>query len=124
MKNIGKFGKVVRLYCTDCNSNTNHALAKPLSCDAQPTVFPKKEVNFRTFRKIAENSDVFTGKPPWWELHFNNVANLESISEILLKTDSTAEVSLHWFCKITFYQISENFLRDNINFLRATTILK
>ena len=45
-----------------------------------------------------------------WRLTFSNGAALESIPEILLKTDSTEEVFLHGFCKIALFKISEKFL--------------
>ena len=41
----------------------------------------------------------------------SEVAGLESISLILLKAESSAEVFLHGFHKIAFFKISENFLQ-------------
>ena len=48
---------------------------------------------------------------PWWNLFFSKNTGLESIHAILLKTNSTTGIIWHGFCKVPFFNISENFLR-------------
>ena len=70
----------------------------------------EKELLLDLSEEAQKNSVVFPGEQPLWRLTFSNGAALESIPEILLKTDSTEEVFLHGFCKMALFKISENFL--------------
>ena len=70
----------------------------------------EKELLLDLSEEAQKNSVVFPGEQPLWRLIFSNGAALESIPEILLKTDSTEEVFLHGFCKMALFKISENFL--------------
>ena len=64
---------------------------------------------------------------PWWKLFFSKDAGLESFPAILLKTNSTTGIIWHWFCKVPFFNILENFLRGItvISFIQEViTLLK
>ena len=64
----------------------------------------KIEARISPFRRIAENSDEFTRKPPWQKLLFKKIAVLEAIHVILLKTDSIREVFLYEFSKKALFK--------------------
>lgn len=46
------------------------------------------------------------------DIFFSKVTGLESIPAILIKSDSTPEVSLQILCKVALLKISENLLWD------------
>ena len=85
-----RFDKIGTLQCTGC-------------------YFTKNGVQFRSFWRSVENFDVSTKNFSWWKLLFSNVAGLESILVILLKSDSTTEISLREFYKIALFKVSEIF---------------
>ena len=80
-------------------------------CSVQPAILPKPEFTLGLNWRSAENSDVSTGKHPWWKFLFSKNAGLESIPVILLKTNSTTGNIWHGLCKVPLFSISENFLR-------------
>ena len=62
-----------------------NVLIKLRPCSTKPTILYKTEQNrahVRPFCRSAENSDVFTKKPPRWRLLFSKVAGLELIPAI------------------------------------------
>lgn len=54
-------------------------LTKLWPCSTDPTILPKNGAHVRPHSRNAENFDVFTGKSPWWRLHFRKVPGLEFI---------------------------------------------
>ena len=92
------FSKAVSLQCTDCTSTIG------------PPVHSTQFYQNQSW-KSAENSDIFTGKRPGWKFLLRKSAGLESISVILLKTDSITGVFWHEFSQVPLFKILEKFLR-------------
>ena len=70
------------------------------------------EARFRPLWRSTENPDVFTGKLPQWKVLFSDVADLECIPAILLKTDSTTDYFRHGACQVALFKISDIYLRE------------
>ena len=87
-----RFDKVAALQCTSHN-------------------FTKTGIHVRSSGRITYNFYVSTAKPPWWKLFFSKVADVEFISTILPKTDSTRETFRHRFGKIALFKILKSFQR-------------
>ena len=62
-----------------------NVLIKLRPCSTKDAILSKTELSrahARPFCRSAENSNVFTKKPPWWRLLFSKVAGLEFIFAI------------------------------------------
>ena len=57
-------------------------LDKLWPCGTQTAISSKNWANVRLLCRRTENSNMFTGKSPWWRLLFSKFADLESISAI------------------------------------------
>ena len=83
--------KVTILHCTECNSTKKRLryrffleclerFNKDVTLQYTAAKKLKNATDFRPFCRSTENSDVFTGKRPWWSLFFSNVVGLEFTS--------------------------------------------
>ena len=85
-------------------------LIKAAALECTTDNFTKTGIHVRPSGRSNSNSDLSTDKPPWWKLLFIKVVDLESITTILLKADSTMETFRHEFFKIALFKTLENFL--------------
>ena len=104
-------------------SMMENALIKLRPCSTKPAILSKTELNrahVRPFCWSAENSNVFTKKPPRRRLLFCKVAGLECIPAIWLKKSSTTKIAVRYLCQVFFNKIVGiqsrgcNFIKNNV----------
>ena len=92
-----------------------NVLIKLRLCSTKPRILSKNRAHVRAFCRSAENSNVFTKKPPRRRLLFSKVYSCN-----LIEKSSTTKIAVRYLCQAFFNEVVGiqsmgcNFIKNNV----------